>query len=62
MMDSKDRKEVRMQEVGEMEAGGGTLSHSVTNDGGRSKPFYIWEDLMMQIRPDTQSEATREAP
>lgn len=42
MMDTEDRIEVRMKEGDKMEGGQGrdALSHSVTNDGGRSKPFH----------------------
>lgn len=52
-----------MKEEEKSERGGikrTTLSRSVTNDGGRSKLFHSWENLMMQIRPDAQADATRE--
>ena len=41
-MDTEDREEVsEMDERGRREGGKrDTLSHSVTNDGGRSKPFH----------------------
>lgn len=62
MMDTEDGRELQTEVEGTVEVGGVAPFHSVTNDGGRSEPFHSWENLMMQIRPDAQSDATREAP
>lgn len=60
MMDTEDGRELEMNMEGTMEVGGAVLFRSVPNDGGRSEPFHSWENLMMQIRPDAQSDARRE--
>lgn len=63
MMDTEDGRALEMKAEGEWRGSGGVGAfYLVTNDGGRSEPFHSWENLMMQIRSDAQSDATREAP